>query len=314
MILSVGRTVCGVSVGLIARSALVAAFIYVAVTTSGFVSVPSLVATLDGASLLGLIAIAMTLLTLSGNILSLALGASLAVSAMVFLAATPWGAGTAIVLAIAAGAVVTGLQGVAIGMFRANSIIVSIAALAMITGIGTQLTGGIGIGASPGFNLSVFSANLGPFNVLIAAFVLVTVCAQLLLSFTRFGRELLFVGSNAVAARAAGIRAGRVVVLAYVAAGVITGIAGILAAARFQTASLEMGFGYNYDAIAAVLIGGTAIHGGQGSAAQTFLGAVILSAIHTILVLHGYSQEMQRLLTGVLIVIAVALQRSEARQ
>ena len=91
-------------------------------------------------------------------------------------------------------------------------------------------------------------------------------------------------------------------------AGLYSGFAGIMAAARYQTADLELGAGYDYEAIAAVLIGGVAIQGGMGSAWRVFAGAVVFAAAGTLLVLRGYSTEVQRLLTGVLIFCVVCLQ------
>jgi len=91
-------------------------------------------------------------------------------------------------------------------------------------------------------------------------------------------------------------------------------LAGIMAAARYQTADLELGAGYDYEAIAAVLIGGVAIQGGMGSAWRVFAGAVVFAAAGTLLVLRGYSTEVQRLLTGVLIFCVICLQAGGAKR
>jgi ribose/xylose/arabinose/galactoside ABC-type transport system permease subunit len=104
-----------------------------------------------------------------------------------------------------------------------------------------------------------------------------------------------------------------VVTAAYAVAGFFCALAGMLAAARFRYASLETGVGYDYDAFGSVLIGGTLLRGGFGSAWRTVLGALVLAAVHTILVLRGYSQEAQYVLLGVFVLGAVCLSSREER-
>ena len=113
-------------------------------TTPGFFTTVSLFSLLNTMSFIGCVAVGMTFITLSGNIMSFALGATLSVSGIVFIAALPLGVFGAIVVALAFGAALTGAQGAVIGYFRANPIIVSMAALALITGIATLITRGRG--------------------------------------------------------------------------------------------------------------------------------------------------------------------------
>jgi ribose/xylose/arabinose/galactoside ABC-type transport system permease subunit len=279
----------------------------IAVTTPGFLSADSIVATIDFAALIGLVALGMVFITISGNIMSLALGATMASCAMAFLGLTQYGFTVAVCGTLALGVVLNAAQGAVIGVFRANPLIVSIAALASITGLVTAATGGSGVVLPPGVDLSPLRIRIGPVEAPTLALVSCAIIAQLVLSYTRFGRELLLVGSSIKAADAAGIRVSRVVGGAYAAAGAFAAIAGIVAAIRFESASLELGHAYDYDAIAAVLIGGTLVSGGQGSAWQTVLGALVFAAMTTLLALGGYSQEAQRLLTGSLILAVMCL-------
>jgi ribose/xylose/arabinose/galactoside ABC-type transport system permease subunit len=114
------------------------------------------------------------------------------------------------------------------------------------------------------------------------------------------------VGSNLQAARAAGVSIWRTVAGSYVLAGLFAALAGILLSARYGSGDMELGVGYDYDAIAAVLVGGTAIHGGEGSVMRTLMGVAVVAVIQVVLLLHGFSQQMQYLMTG-LIVLAVIL-------
>lgn len=277
-------------------------------TTAGFFSTPSIIATLDYTSLIGLVALGMAFVTISGNIMSLALSATMATCGQVFLLTSGLGMWTAIAIALGAGVVITGFQGFIIGTLRANPIIVSIAAFALIHGIVSALTGGARAYPDPGAEYSLLRGRIGLVQAPLIVFVAGTVMAQLVLTFTRFGRNLFLVGSNFRAAEAAGVTTWRTISLAYCMAGLYTGFAGIMAAARYQTADLELGAGYDYEAIAAVLIGGVAIQGGMGSAWRVFVGAVVFAAAGTLLVLRGYSTEVQRLLTGVLILCVICLQ------
>lgn len=296
------------------KAVLLVLLAYAVWTTPGFFTTPSIIATLDYASLIGLVALGMAFITISGNIMSLALSATMATCGQVFLLASGSGVAWATGLAIAAGIAVTAAQGFLIGWLRANPIIVSIAAFALIHGVVSAVTGGARAYSDPGADLSILRGRIGLAQAPLIVFLAGTVVAQLVLSYTRFGRNLFLVGSNFRAAEAAGIVNWRTVSSAYAMAGLFTGLAGVVAAARYQTADLELGAGYDYDAIAAVLIGGTAIHGGTGSAWRTFAGAVIFATAATLLVLRGYSTEMQRFLTGVLIFGVICLQATRGRR
>ena len=286
---------------------------YSILMTPGFFSTPSILATLDYAALMGLVALGMAFVTISGNIMSFALSATMATSAQVFLLTSGFGMLPAMALSIAAGVTITGIQGFIIGTIRANPIIVSIAAFALIHGFVTALTGGARIYPAPGAEYDLLRGRIGLVQAPLIVFIVGTVVAQLVLTFTRFGRNVFLVGSNFRAAEAAGIDNWRTIFGSYAMAGMFSAVAGIMAAARYQTADLELGAGYDYEAVAAVLLGGTVIQGGSGAAWRVFIGAVVFAATGTLLVLRGYSTEVQRLLTGLLIFCVICLQASEEK-
>jgi ribose/xylose/arabinose/galactoside ABC-type transport system permease subunit len=117
---------------------------------------------------------------------------------------------------------------------------------------------------------------------------------------------MVMVGSNLRAAIAAGIDTARTITVAYMLAGAFSAVAGILLAARYGSGDMELGLGYDYTAIAAVLVGGTAIQGGSGSVVRTLIGVTVIAIIATVLLLRGFSQQWQYLITG-LIVLAVIM-------
>jgi ribose/xylose/arabinose/galactoside ABC-type transport system permease subunit len=283
------------------------ALVVVAATTPGFFTAVSLFSLLNTTSFIGCVAIGMTFITLSGNIMSFALSVTLSTSGMVFIAALPLGLPTALIAAFAFGASLTGLQGAVIGYFRANPIIVSMAALALITGGATLITQGQGV-YPLGDAAAALKGRVVGIPMPLAAFILTVVAAQIVLSFTRFGRQLCMVGSNWRAALAAGLDPALIVLGAYIAAGLCTALAGILMAARYSSGDLELGLGYDYSAISAVLVGGTAISGGEGSAIRSLVGAFIIAVCQVLLLLHGFSTQIQYLAIGVIVLFVIMLQ------
>ena len=288
------------------RIAALVGLVVVALATPGFTSKPSVLSMLTTVSFIGCVAVGMTFVTISGNIMSFCLGASASVAAITFMAGLGWGVPAAVVLAFAVGGAINLAQGLLGGYVRANPIIVSIAALTLVTGATNLITTGRRVyPAGGGFEVLTIKVAGIPIEFLI--FLGVVVVAQLILSRTRFGRNVYMVGSNYRAAEAAGVRNWRTVSGVYLLAGLFASVAGILMGARYALGDMELGFGYDYDAIAAVLVGGTAIHGGVGSVWRTLLGAAVIAVVQVLLVLYGFSRELQYLITGLIILGVIML-------
>ena len=181
------------------------------------------------------------------------------------------------------------------------------AALALILGIVTLTTGGRGI-YPEGSEADVLKGNIGPVPKSLAAFLLTVIVGQLILSFTHFGRNVIMVGSNLRAAEAAGIDTWRTVTGAYVIAGLCTAFSAVLMAARYASGDMEHGLGYDYHAISAVLVGGTFIGGGHGSALRTLAGAFIIAVVEGLLLLNGFSTQWQYLTIGIIVLGVMMLQ------
>lgn len=277
--------------------------------TPGFLAGPSILSLLTTVSFIGCVAIGMTLITISGNIMSFALGTTVGVTAMVFIVASNWlGFGLGLVVGLLFGSLLTGLQGLLIGWVRANPIIVSIAALALIYGITQAFAESGTIYADPGIFPASVKGKVGGVPIEFIMFVLSALIAQFILSFTRFGRNLFMVGSSFRAAEAVGVNTWRTITGAYLWAGFFTSLAGIMLAVRYNAANMDYGVAYDYDAIAAVLVGGTAIGGGHGSAVRTFAGAMVIAAVQVMLLLRGLRQEWQYLAAGLIVLAVIILQ------
>ena len=288
------------------RVAALAALAAFALGTPGFLSNVSLVSLMTTMSFIGCVAIGMTFITLSGNIMSFALGATLGATTIVFTLSLPLGLAGALAVAFVFSAALTGLQGWIVGYFKANPIIVSMAVLALIYGFVTFFTAGRGI-YPEGPEADILKGNIGPIPKPLAAFLLTVAIGQFILSFTRFGRNLYMVGSNLRAAEAAGIECWHTITGAYIVAGLCTACSAILMAARYASGDMEHGIGYDYQAISAVLVGGTAIGGGEGSALRTFSGAFIIALVEGLLLLNGFSTQMQYLTIGVIVLGVIML-------
>ncbi|RIJ69920.1 ABC transporter permease, partial [Nakamurella silvestris] len=157
-----------------------------------------------------------------------------------------------------------------------------------------------------------FNGKIFGIQTQIIVFVLVAVVGWIVLNRTTFGRRTYAVGGNPEAARLAGINVKLHTVLIYVLMGVCCGIAAVLLAARVNSGSSNLGLGYELDAIAAVVIGGTLLTGGRGTIAGTFLGVLIFSVLNNVFILNNLQQTDQQIAKGVIIVIAVLLQQRVA--
>jgi ribose/xylose/arabinose/galactoside ABC-type transport system permease subunit len=290
----------------LARISLVGAIVALALSTPGFLSKPSLIALINAMSLVGCVGLAMTFITLGGNAMSFSLGATTSVAGIVFMAALGLGLLPAIVVAIIAGVVISAAQGAVIGWLRANPIIVSMAAYALLLGA-TQIIVGPKVEA-PNLAYEVLKQRLLGVPASFWVFAAMAVIGQLVLTYTRFGHELMLVGSNVRAAEAAGLDVGRVTTAAYMLAGAFAAVAGILVASRFGSADMQTARGFEYTAIAAVLVGGTAIGGGKGSLWQTFIGVAVMATINAVTLLRGFSIEIQQLVVGLAVLGVIVFQ------
>jgi ribose transport system permease protein len=169
-----------------------------------------------------------------------------------------------------------------------------------ITGLGDTF-GFIGTGMLLGVPMPVW---------IVATLVVATlfVCHR-----TPFGRHLYAVGGSERAARLTGLRVNRVKVAVYVAAGALSGLAGLIVTARLDSAQPNAGLGYELDAIAAVVIGGTSLSGGRGSVAGTVLGCLLIGVLNNGLTLLDVSAFWQQVVKGLVTILAVALDRYGAR-
>lgn len=277
-------------------------------TTEGFYTVSNAKAVLNSAAIIGIIAVGATAIVLGGQLFCLSVGTTVAIAAMCFLNSLRFGLLPAILLTLILGAVIIGAQGLLVGRFGANPIIVTIGAGALQEGAVTWWSGGVSVyppADGPDFSF-LASPLLGvPFPVYV--FAVITVVGEFVLRRTVFGRQLVLMGESPRAARAAALPVVRTTVAAWACAGFCAGVAGVLLGAFNQSGTLTTTGTLTYDSIAAVLVGGTAVLGGRGSVVRSAAGALVLAALSDMLLLRGYSTPVQVMALGVIVSAVVLL-------
>lgn len=281
----------------------VLAVIVTGILTTRFFSLDNARAILASSASVGIAAIGATVVMIAGSAVSLAVAQTATVAAMIFLSTQQFGLPAAIVLALASGVAITALQGAVIGFWKANPIVLTIAAGFAVDGVAIWISGGSTVYPK----VTAFNGlNDTPLGLPLAVYVLlaVTVLAQWFLRRTT-GRQMYLIGENPAAARAGGLPVARVTVIAWAFFGACIALTGIFLAAFNTSANSALGGTLSLNAIAAVLVGGTAIGGGKGSALRTLGGALLISAISDLLLLRGFSAGIQLLVKGVLVLLVV---------
>ncbi len=162
--------------------------------------------------------------------------------------------------------------------------------------------------------LSLGIGRLGPLGMPVLIFAGVALACWWVLRYTTYGRYLYAVGGNEKSARTSGIGVRKVVFSVYVVSGALAGLAGMILAARTTSALPQAGVSYELDAIAAVVIGGTSLSGGQGGVVGTLFGALLIGVINNGLNLLGVSSYYQQIAKGLIIVLAVLIDVARKQQ
>lgn len=269
---------------------------------------------------IGIIAVGMTLVILIGGI-DLSVGSVLGLSAVgsaVLLVNNDFPVLPAVLIVLLVGAGFGFLQGVASAMLGIQSFIVTLAGMQVARGIARIWSGGQGVSIAYGTDpqeAPVAFSLLGErtFNGLVPIpaliFLAVAAIAIVFLRTSAFSRHLYAIGGNEKAARLSGVPVVKVKVAVFAIAGLLTALAGIVHAGQLNQGGPNDGTGYELEAIAAVVIGGTSLTGGRGTVVGTVAGALLIGVLRNILGLHGVKSDIQLIITGLVIVVVAGLQR-----
>jgi ribose transport system permease protein len=276
-----------------------------------FLTSDNLLNVLTQASITGIIAIGMTFVIATGGI-DLSVGSVLAAASIAGGLVFENGSWIFILAAVGFAVLLGAINGLAITWGRVVPFIATLAMLTIARGLALWMSDKTPISLSQLDILQrVGSGRVLGVPVPALVFLVVTVAGWVLLNRTTFGRHTIAVGGNRSAARIAGIRSNRVIFAVYVLTGLCVGISATLLSGRLASASPVVGNLVELDAIAAVVIGGTALAGGKATVTGTFFGVITFALIFNLLNLLNMPAEIQGIVKGVLILAAVALQRRD---
>ena len=282
--------------------------------TDTFLSVANFTNVARQISINGILAVGVTFVLLTAGV-DLSLGSVVALSGVACATFAHPGNHTVFVpiaVGLLTGAACGLLNGVLVTRGGVAPFIVTLGMMTIARGLALIFSGGRPV-ADMSNEMTALAGDIWGIPIPVLCFAGVALAAWFFLQNFRLGRHIYAVGGNENAARAAGVPVERVKLFAYGLCGLLTGLAGVVLAARITTGQPNAGQAYELDAIAAVVIGGTSLAGGVGTITGTLLGVLLIGVINNGLDLMGVSSYYQAVIKGVIIVGAVWLDRRQAR-
>ena len=274
-----------------------------------FLTVNNIMNVLNQTSMNAILALALTTVILTGGI-DISVGSTLAFSG----AAAAWllraGHSTvlAVIVALVIGAAIGSLNGIFISRWNLQPMIVTLATMSIFRGTTYLLTTGSPISVSnPAFKMIGGGKLFGTIQVPIIILLVLAIIMHYILNNTPFGRHIYSIGGNEEAAYLSGVNTKNVKAAAYAISGLLASVVGIIMTSRLSSAQPLAGQSYEMDAIAAAVIGGTSLRGGQGKVVFSIVGALIIGMLNNILTLLDVSTYYQTVIKGIVILIAVMI-------
>lgn len=277
-----------------------------------FLTVSNILNVLTQVSVNAILAIGMSFVILTGGI-DLSVGSVLAITGAVVASFAKSGGNIlpGIIVAIIIGAVIGLFNGLLVSKGKIQAFIVTLAGMTIFRGVTYVYTNGNPI-SGLGDNISfIGNDSLFGIPIPIILIIIVLIIAWYALNQTRFGRYLYALGGNEDSARLSGINTGKIKTLVYVISGITAAIGGIIVTSRIGSASPNAGTGFELDAIAAVVLGGTSLAGGEGNVTGTIIGALIIGVLNNGLNLMSVNPFYQSIVKGAVILLAVLLDKRE---
>ncbi|MFK0333996.1 ABC transporter permease [Rhizobium sp. NPDC090275] len=290
---------------------LVVVSILMGIASDNFFSLGNIMNVLRQVSINGIIAVGMTMVILTGGI-DLSVGAVMAlvgtlVAGLMVKAGLPGGA--ALSVGVMVGPLIGLLNGFLVAWGRMPSIIVTLATMGMARGIGLIYSGGYPISGIPGWVSWFGVGRVGFVPVPVILMAVIYALAWIILNRTPFGRHVYAIGGNELAAKLSGVKTRRVKLSVYAISGLTASLAAVVLTGRLMSGQPNAGVGFELDAIAAVVLGGTAIAGGRGLILGTLIGAVLLGILNNGLNLMGINPYLQDVIKGGIILLAIYIGR-----
>ncbi len=289
--------------------------VILALTSKSFLSANNIINVLLQTSVIGIIAIGMTFVIIAqgidvsvGSVVAICGGAGVG---LIKLYAMPWWVGMLTMIAI--GLLFGLINGLATAYIRMPAFLVTLATMSIARGLALVLSGGKSWFGLPVQFTFMSSETLAGVPLIIWIVFICYGIAAFVLRYTMYGRKVFAVGGNPMAARASGINVQRIVLSTFVMCGFVAGLGAILQTARINSFWASMGTGFEFNAIAGVVIGGTSMAGGKGSLSGTLVGVLIMGVINNALNLWGVDANMQEVARGLIIFFAVMLDAVRTR-
>lgn len=282
--------------------------VVISFATPAFATQKNILNLLRQSSIIGIIATGMTFVIISGSF-DISVGAVAALSGAVTMKLITMGNGVPVAIAVWAalgiGAVVGLINGIAVAKINVPSLIATMAMVSVVKGSMLMFTGGYPITRTIPVLDTIGNGYVAGIPIPVIIFAATVAIAFIILTKTRFGRYVYSVGGNEEASKLNGINVDSYKIKVFVINAVLAALAGIVLVGRMGTASPAAGDGYDMDAIASVVIGGTSVSGGSGSVLKTVIGVLLMSVINNSFNLLGVDMYFQYIFKGLIILIAV---------
>ncbi|MEW9094077.1 MAG: ribose ABC transporter permease [Clostridiaceae bacterium] len=285
--------------------------VVISILTPRFLSISNIMNVFTQVSVNAILAIGMSFVILTGGI-DLSVGSTLAISGAVSasLIKSTNNIFLSLIVAVAIGATIGLMNGLVVSRGKIQAFIVTLATMTIFRGVTVVYTNGTPIsGLSEGFMI-IGNKKIGgyiPVPAIITGIILFI--AWYILNETRYGRYVYAIGGNEDSARLSGINTDKVKTFVYVLCGITAAISGVITTSRVGSASPNAGTGFELDAIAAVVVGGTSLAGGEGTVIGTIIGAMIIGVLNNGLNLAGVSAYYQSIVKGLVILLAVLIDK-----
>lgn len=278
----------------------------------GFLSATNLTNILRQTATIMVIAVGMTYVISAAEI-DLSVGSIAGLSSVTTaMAISAWGVIPGILAGLASGVVVGAINGSLVSLLGIPSFLVTLGMMGVAVGTAQWITNSAPEPIlSDTFNSIFGSGNVGPVPSLVVWAAVFVAVGTIVLSRTKFGRQVLATGGNRTAADFTGINTKRIKFQVLLISGIVASIAGMLYAGQLQSGRFQWGSGDELSAIAAVILGGTSLFGGSGTVIGTMFGALLIGLINNGLVLAGLDSSQQQIVRGGIIILAVALARKK---
>lgn len=300
--------------GAIPPALLVALVVLIEIAVPGFLTAETLTLLLSNTAVLFILATGVTFVILLGGI-DLSIQAVASLSSVILAQLLPTLGLLAFPVAILSGLVFGALSGIVHVRLRVPSFVATLATAGIVTGMALWISDGRAITIEEGGRANTAWVNAAPGGVPVVVLLaaLVGLICFLGLRYTRFGRQSLAVGAGEPAAWAAGINVDRTKIVAFAICGMLAAIAGAILASRLSSGSPVLANQLLLPAIAAVIVGGTAITGGLGGVARTAVGALIISLVRIGMTFVGVNIFAENIVfgTGLIIAVAITIDRSK---